>query len=59
MKCKLLYDNYKPCINYEYRLNDNEITPEEMAEIMNAVSDDDLEVQRALAETYRQRRQHD
>lgn len=34
----------------------NSLTAEEMMEIMNAVGDDDLEVQRALAETYERER---
>ncbi|KAG0770536.1 hypothetical protein G6F57_005797 [Rhizopus arrhizus] len=38
-------------------LNDQEMTAEEMAEIMNAVSDDELEIQRALAEAYQRRQE--
>jgi hypothetical protein len=33
------------------------MTAEEMAEIMNAVSDDELEIQRALAEAYQRRQE--
>jgi hypothetical protein len=35
-----------------YRLHNNGMTAEEMMEIMNAVGDEDLEVQRALAEAF-------
>lgn len=34
------------------RINNNGMTAEEMMEIMNAVGDEDLEVQRALAEAF-------
>ena len=40
-------------INYNtIRLNNARMTADEMMEIMNAVGDEDLEVQRALAEAY-------
>lgn len=35
-----------------FRLLDNGMTAEEMMDIMNAVGDEDLEVQRALAEAF-------
>lgn len=35
-----------------YRLFDNGMTAEEMMEIANAVGEEDLELQRALAETF-------